>query len=80
MTLAHWRRFNCGVPTRDVDAAIAEAEWEEARTDEQIPVGGPIAIGLDVGWIHDATAIVPFYARDREHRLLGPAVVLRVQW
>jgi phage terminase large subunit-like protein len=76
MTLAHWRRFVCNLPTRSDDAAITEAEWEAARTDERIPEGEPIWVGLDVAWKWDTTAIVPFLMRDREHRLLGPAVVL----
>src|SRR5262245_45591507 len=41
----HWRRFVCNLPTRSVKAAITEAEWQEARTDEEIPPGEPIWLG-----------------------------------
>lgn len=76
MTLGHWRRFVCNLPTRTEDAAITEAEWWAARTDERIPPGEPIWVGLDVGWKYDTTAIIPFWMPAPEHRLLGPAIVL----
>lgn len=76
MTLAHWRRFVCNLPTRDEDAAITEAEWYAAKTTEQIPEGVPIWLGLDVAWKYDTTAAVPFWLRDSKHRLFGPATVL----
>jgi phage terminase large subunit-like protein len=76
MTLSHWRRFVCNLPTRADDAAITEAEWYGARTDERIPEGTPIWVGLDVGWKYDTTAIVPYWMSDTEHRLFGPAIVL----
>jgi phage terminase large subunit-like protein len=76
MTLAHWRRFVCNLPTRSDDAAITEAEWEAARTDERIPEGEPVWVGMDVAWKWDTTAIVPFLMSGRERRLLGPAIVL----
>jgi len=76
MSLAQWRRFTCNLPTRSESAAITEAEWYGARTDERIPEGEPIWVGLDVAWKYDTTAIVPFWMPDREHRLFGPAVVL----
>ena len=76
MTLAHWRRFVCNLPTRADDAAITEAEWAAAKTTEQIPEGEPIWIGLDVAWKYDTTAAVPFWMREPHFRLLGPASVL----
>lgn len=76
MTLAHWRRFVCNLPTRSEFAAIQEAEWHKARTSEEIPVGQPIWLGLDVAWKWDTTAAVPFWQRDPNYRLFGPAAVL----
>jgi phage terminase large subunit-like protein len=76
MTLAHWRRFTCNLPTRSTTAAIEEAEWEAAATDEEIPAGEPVFLGLDVAWKWDTTAMVPLWWRDDEFRLLGPATVL----
>ncbi len=76
MNMAHWRRFTCNLPTRSDAAAITELEWAAAKTDEQIPLGIPIWLGLDVGWKYDTTSMVPFLLTDLEHRLLGPAKVL----
>lgn len=76
MTLAHWRRFVCNLPTRADSAAITEAEWAAAMSDEGIPEQEPIWAGLDVAWKWDTTAIVPFWMPSQDHRLLGPAIVL----
>jgi hypothetical protein len=76
MTLQHWRRFVCNLPTRSERSAIQEAEWHGARTAEEIPLGLPIWLGLDVAWKWDTTAAVPLWMRDDKFRLLGPATVL----
>lgn len=76
MTLAHWRRFVCNLPTRSDNAAIQEAEWFNAQTADEIPAGEPVWLGLDVAWKWDTTAAVPLWFRDHEYRLLGPAKVL----
>ncbi len=76
MSLGHWRRFTCNLATRSDMAAITEAEWHGQRTDERIPEGERIWVGLDVGWKVDPTALVPFWMRDPEFRLFGPATVI----
>lgn len=84
MTLAHWRRFKCNLPTRSDGAAITEVEWAQAATRARIPARVPIALGLDVGWKWDTTALVPLWVGGLREggtlttgvRLLGPAVVL----
>lgn len=76
MTLGHWRRFVCNLPTRSDQAAIQEKEWFLAQTRTQIPPGEPVWVGLDVAWNWDTTAAVPLWWRDDEFRLLGPATVL----
>jgi len=76
MTMQHWRRFVCNLPTRSDAAAITEAEWEAARTDESIPEQEPIWLGLDVAWKWDTTAMTPFWMPEHDRRILGPAVVL----
>jgi len=76
MTLSHWRRFVCNLPTRNDAAAITEAEWYAAKTAERIPAGVPIWLGLDVAWKWDTTAAVPLWVRDPHYRLFGPATVL----
>jgi phage terminase large subunit-like protein len=74
--LQHWRRMKCNLPTRGELAAITEKEWFDAEVDDEIPVGEPIYLGLDVAWKYDTTAAVPLWVRDEEFRLLGPARVL----
>jgi phage terminase large subunit-like protein len=76
MTMQHWRRFTCNLPTRAVSAAISEAEWRAALSLETIPEGVPIWLGMDLGWVHDTTALVPLWKRDADFVLLGPATIL----
>jgi phage terminase large subunit-like protein len=76
MTLDHWLRFVCNRPTRGENAAITEAEWAGAKTDEAIAPGRPIWLGLDVAWKWDTTAAVPLDWRSSTDLLLGPATVL----
>lgn len=76
MTLAHWRRFVCNLPTRSDSAAIQEAEWFAASTAVRIPAGEPVWLGLDVAWKWDTTAAVPLWIRDHDFRLFGPATIL----
>jgi phage terminase large subunit-like protein len=76
MTLAHWRRMVCGLATRAENAAITETEWFGAKTEDEIPKGQSVDVGLDVAWKWDTTAAVPLWIKDKEHRLFGPATVL----
>jgi len=79
MTMSHWRRFVCNLPTRSVSSAITEVEWEAARVSvgEWAPAGTPIfGAGLDVAWVKDTTALVPLWCPSRERRVLGPPVIL----
>jgi phage terminase large subunit-like protein len=76
MTLPHWLRLTCNRPTRAENSAITETEWAKQRTDERIPEGVPIYLGLDVAWKWDTTAAVPLWMREPTFRLLGAAEVL----
>lgn len=76
MTLQHWRRFVCNLPTRGDNAAIQEVEWHNAASDERIPAGVHVSVGLDVAWKWDTTAAVPLWVRDEHFRLFGPAKIL----
>jgi len=76
MTPAHWRRFVCNLPTRSGMAAIQEAEWFAASSEEEIPLGVPVSVGIDVAFKWDTTAIVPLWVKEPEFRLLGPATIL----
>lgn len=76
MTLAHWRRFVCNLPTRAKTSAITEAEWDKAVSAERVAEGDPVWLGLDVAWKWDTTALVPYWYADREHRYYGDPVIL----
>jgi hypothetical protein len=76
MTPLHWGRFVCNRPSRSEMAAIQEGEWFAAITEERIPEGVPVWLGLDVAWKWDTTAAVPLWWRDSKFRLLGPASIL----
>jgi phage terminase large subunit-like protein len=77
MTDAHWRRFACNQAVRGEQSAITAAEWRALQTDERIPDGAPVWLGVDMGWKHDTTAIVPLLdSGDREDRLFGVPTVL----
>jgi phage terminase large subunit-like protein len=75
MTMSHWRRFVCNLPTRADAAAINEAEWAAAKG-EAIPAGEPVWLGLDVAWKWDTTAAVPLWMPSPQRRILGVATVL----
>lgn len=76
MTLSWWSRATCNRPARSDSSAISELEWFKAVTDEPIPAGVPISVGLDVAWKYDTTALVPLYWKSEEERILGSATVL----
>ena len=75
-SLSHWQRLTCNIPTRDVNVAIGEREWEAARCADPIPAGEPVGCGLDLGWKIDTTAWVPLWVPSEEHRQFGPAEIL----
>lgn len=75
MTLAHWKRFTCNMPTRSDLAAITEREWF-AAAGAGIPAGEPVWLGVDVGWKYDPTALVPYWQPDEQDRRLGVATIL----
>lgn len=76
MTDTHWRRFVCNQAARSEDTAINAAEWADLGSDEQIPKGQPVWLGVDFGWKHDTTAIVPLWIKDSEHRVVGKPTIL----
>lgn len=76
MTVPHWRRFVCNLATRSAFAAVTEAEWDNAVSEQEWPAGEPASLGLDLGWKIDPTAIVPLWMPSLEQRLFGPATIL----
>ena len=73
--LAEWKRLKCNRPTRSAFSAITDKEWDEAQTDEEIPLGASVDIGLDIAFKLDTTAFVPLYQAEG-FRLLGEATIL----
>jgi phage terminase large subunit-like protein len=76
MTVEHWRRFVCNLPTRSSSAAIQEQEWYASTSDVVIPEGAVVWLGADFGFRNDTTAIVPLWWRNGEFRLLGETTIL----
>jgi phage terminase large subunit-like protein len=77
MTDVHWRRFACNQAVRGEESAISASEWAALSTDDRIPDGATVWLGVDFGWKHDTTAIVPVMVGDDEYRLFGvPEVIV----
>lgn len=80
-----WLRLTCNIPARSSKAAINDAEWDECilkldewadAADGYLPEGVPVALGVDVAWVHDTTALIPMWLPNYRRRLMGPAVIL----
>ena len=75
LDLGEWKRLKCNRPTRSVDTAITDKEWDEAETEERIPDGASVLLGMDVAFKWDCTAIVPLW-EGPGYKLLGDATIL----
>ena len=53
-----FRRLNLNQWTTVRDAWLPDRCWQQLHTDQQIPARAPIYVGVDVGLIHDSTAVV----------------------
>jgi hypothetical protein len=71
MTVQHWRRFVCNQAVGRRRHGDRPVRVGGAGSEEQIPEGEPVAVGLDLGWRHDTTAIVPLWMPEPEHRQFG---------
>jgi phage terminase large subunit-like protein len=76
ITKEHWLRFKCNIAIRGLGSAISPEEWSACGTDEQIPAGARVWLGIDFAFQHDTTAIVPVMVGDPDHRLFGVPTVL----
>jgi phage terminase large subunit-like protein len=74
--LGEWKRLKCNRPTRSTESAITDKEWDDAQTDEEIPAGASIDVGLDIAFKWDTTAAVPLW-KGPKFRLLGEAKILK---
>ncbi len=75
MDLGDWKRLKCNRPTRSVQCAITDREWDDAEVSEEIPEGAEIALGGDFAFKWDTTALVPLW-RGPDYRLLGKPEIL----
>ncbi len=66
MTPWQWRRFTCGIWVAGENAAISDREWRVcAHPGVHIPDGASgVVVGIDLGWRHDCTALVPVWRPD----------------
>ncbi len=71
----HWLRFTCGRPAREQSSAVSEAEWD-ALPQGEIPQGVEVAVGVDLGWKFDTTALVPLWVPEPDRRVFGTPVVI----
>jgi hypothetical protein len=65
-----WKRLKCNRPTRSVQSAITDKEWDDAQVDDEIPAGAGVDVGLDIAFKWDTTALVPLW-KARSSGLLG---------
>lgn len=75
MTETHWRRFVCNQAVRGEETAINPQEWANLGG-TGIPDGETVDVGVDLGWKHDTTAIVPLWMPELERRVIGAPEIL----
>lgn len=76
MSDPHWKRFVCNLATRQVEAWIDHVVWQESlEADALIPDDVEVTVGVDVGLVHDATAVVVAWKRPDDGRVLLEARV-----
>ena len=72
----YFARFCAGVWLKGEDAAIRPHEWDALhRPGLEIPAGGEVFLGLDLGWRIDCTAMVPVHV-DGDRRIVADVTVL----
>lgn len=65
MTHAHWSRLTCNIPTSDEGSWLPPGQWESlAVPGASIPEGSVVYVGLDIGLVNDATAMVLLSEQD----------------
>jgi hypothetical protein len=75
MDLGDWKRLKCNRPTRSVQTAISDKEWDDSEVAGEFPLGVAGDAGLDVAFKWDTTALVPLWVGPK-YRLLGPARIV----
>lgn len=76
MDLGDWKRLKCNRPTRSVQSAITDREWDDAETDVELPAGAEADIGIDVAFKWDTTAMVPLVRTPKFRVLAAPKILV----
>ncbi|MDX6436765.1 MAG: hypothetical protein QOK34_1599 [Gaiellaceae bacterium] len=79
MTPWQWRRFTCGIWVAGENSAISDREWRAcAHPGVHIPAGASgVVVGIDLGWKHDCTALVPVWRPEGDEVVrVGRPVIL----
>lgn len=69
-----WQRLHLNRWTKTRDAWLPAGLWESLRSEEEIPEGAEVVVAVDVGLIHDSTAVAVAY-RTEEGRVVVRARV-----
>lgn len=56
-----WQRLHLNRWTKTRDAWLPAGLWESLRSEEEIPDGAEIVVAVDVGLVHDSTAVAIAY-------------------
>lgn len=75
LDLGDWKRLKCNRPTRSVQSAVTDREWDDADVGGEIELSAPIDLGMDVAFKWDTTAVVPLW-KGPKYRLLGAPKIL----
>lgn len=75
MDLGDWKRLKCNRPTRSVQSAITDREWDDAQVDDEIPAGAEVSVGMDVAFKWDCTGIVPLWKGPKYRLLASPRIL-----
>jgi hypothetical protein len=76
MTVQHWRRFVCNQAVRTEDTAVDPPSGRRRQPGARSRRASLSTVGLDLGWRHDTTAIVPLWMPEPEHRQFGLPTIL----
>lgn len=68
-----WQRLHLNRWTKTRDAWLPAGLWESLESAEEIPDGAPVVVAVDVGLVHDSTAVAV------AHRLDDGRVVVRAK-
>jgi len=71
-----WLRLTCNIATRSSNAAIPEADWDACQTDERVPDGAHVGVGIDAAWSVDCFAIVPLWMKSQTERIFDNPEIL----